>query len=120
MARAYAFLGLGLLLFAANCSAPETCVGNCEQICAGKMLETNQCAADYTSGFNKGFCAGVLNVNRRGDSTNAPFIAGYWDGYSEGSFLRLDWFQEKCIGDRKSVVPSAGLEPASPITGGGF
>ncbi|MEL6723539.1 MAG: hypothetical protein AAFP81_08765 [Pseudomonadota bacterium] len=100
MARANVLFGFGLLLFAANCGAPESCVGNCEQICAGKMLETNQCAAEYTRGFNKGFCAGVLNVDRRGDAPNGSYVAGYWDGYSEGSFLRLDWFQEKCIGDR--------------------
>ncbi len=98
MTRVTASLLLSLLLFVANCSAPETCVGNCEQICAGKLLETNQCAAEYTRGFNAGFCAGVLNISRRGDTPDGPFVAGYWDGYSEGSFLRLEWFQEKCIG----------------------
>lgn len=96
MTRAYASLMLSLLVFVVSCSTPETCTGNCEQICAGKMLETNQCAAEYSAGFNAGFCAGVLNQNRRGDHTDGPFVAGYWDGYSEGSFLRLEWFQDTC------------------------
>ena len=98
MPRAYATLMLGLVLLVVNCSTPEACVENCQTICAGKMLETNQCVAEYSAGFNTGFCAGVLNQNRRGDVTEGPFVAGYWDGYSEGSFLRLEWFQEKCMG----------------------
>jgi hypothetical protein len=60
------------------------------------MFETGQCVAEYRRGFNAGYCAGMLNVDRRGDEPIGPYVAGYWDGYSEGSYLRLDWYMETC------------------------
>lgn len=62
-----------------------------------KILNVNECAAEYAEGYNSGFCAGVLNDDRRGNEQGI-FVSGYWDGYSEGSLLRTDRFTEVCAG----------------------
>lgn len=95
MRRALSLWILGFALLAVSCTIPERCPGNCDEVCSGKMFETNQCAVDYQNGYNKGFCAGVLDLDRRGDN-EGPFVAGYWDGYSAGSIVRVRHYVEIC------------------------
>lgn len=106
MNRAHASIVLLLVTFLVSCTVPSNCPGNCETVCAGKMFEAGQCAAEYKRGFNVGYCAGMLNVDRRGDEPMGPFLAGYWDGYSEGSYLRLDWYMETCARDAQVSEPA--------------
>ena len=95
MRRALPVMILGVVLLSTSCTIPERCPGNCDEVCGGKMFETNQCAVDYRSGYNTGFCAGFLDLDRRGDK-EGPFVAGYWDGYSDGSIVRVRHYVEIC------------------------
>ncbi|MEO1660987.1 MAG: hypothetical protein AAFR51_08365 [Pseudomonadota bacterium] len=103
MKRAHALFLMLLAFSPVSCSLPEGCPGNCQEVCAGQMFEANQCGTDYAHGFSVGYCAGVLNIDKREENQAAPFIAGYWDGYSQGSYLRLDWFMKKCTNENRLV-----------------
>lgn len=87
----------GLILMSSACTLPENCPGNCEAVCGGQMFEMEACGRAYAKGYNSGFCAGVLNDDRR--STVADIsLSGYWDGYSDGSLVRTRWSTEACQG----------------------
>lgn len=90
-------LPICLILMSSGCTLPENCPGNCKDVCGGKFLDGDECAAEYAEGFNRGFCAGVLNDDRRGDK-QGHFVSGYWDGYSEGSILRAKRYINVCTG----------------------
>jgi len=67
------------------------CSGGCEDICGkhprnnigGKKRKHAECAKDYTSGYDVGFCAGVRGSHVFGVNSD-PYVAGYYDGFADG------------------------------------